>query len=100
MVMRAFRALFLIFVSLATASAADLKVKVIDPHSAAVSCAQVYFLSRGTQTSQRIATTTAEGFATFDVLNSSELYSGGYLVHVIALGFALQSSDDSESHEL
>jgi len=98
--MRAFRASFLIFVSLATASAADLKVRVIDTQSAAVAGAQVSLFSRGTQTSQRIATTTAEGFATFDGLNSSELSSGGYQVHVLAPGFALQTSDVSATHEI
>ena len=39
--MRALRASFLMFVALTAASAADLKVKVIDPRSAAVAGAQV-----------------------------------------------------------
>src|SRR4029077_3825523 len=99
MVMRILCASFLLFVSFAAASAADLKVKVIDPQSAAVAGAQVSLLSRGTQTFLRIATTTAEGIATFDGLNSSELSSGGYQVQVLAPGFALQTSDVSATHE-
>ena len=50
MVMRALCASFLLFVVLAAASAADLKVKVIDPQSAAVAGAQVSLLSKGKQT--------------------------------------------------
>jgi opacity protein-like surface antigen len=42
--MRALCASFLLFVFLAAASAADLKVKVVDPQSAAVSGAQVSLL--------------------------------------------------------
>ena len=48
--MRALCASFLFFVALAAASAADLKVKVIDPQSAAVSGAQVSLSSKGTDT--------------------------------------------------
>jgi len=44
--MRALRFSFLLFVSFAAASAADLKVKVLDPQSAAVAGAQLIARSR------------------------------------------------------
>ncbi len=81
--MRALRASLLLFVSLATASAADLKVKVIDPQSAAVSGAQASLFSQGTNTPLKTATTSAEGIAIF-----GELSSGSYQIQVLAPGFA------------
>jgi outer membrane cobalamin receptor len=96
--MRALRASLLLFVSLAAASAADLKVKVIDPQSAAVSGAQVSLFSKGTNTPLKIATASAEGIATFGELRSGELKSGelpsgSYQIQVLAPGFAPQTSD-------
>ena len=83
--MLAIRASFLIFVALAAASAADLKVKVIDPQSAAVSGAQVSLSVTGTDTSlTRIATTSAEGVATFSGIPSSSYVQA----EVLAPGFA------------
>jgi outer membrane cobalamin receptor len=84
--MRALRASFLIFVALAAASAADLKVKVLDPQSAAVAGAQVSLLSKGTDSPLRTATTSAEGIATL-----GELSSGSYQIQVLAPGFAMQT---------
>jgi outer membrane cobalamin receptor len=84
--MRALRASFLIFVALAAASAADLKVKVLDPQSAAVAGAQVSLLSKGTDSPLRTATTSAEGIATL-----GELSSGSYTIQVLAPGFAMQA---------
>jgi outer membrane cobalamin receptor len=82
--MRALRASFLIFVALAAASAADLKVKVIDPQSAAVSGAQVtLFVTETDASTTKIATTSAEGIVTFGVSSSSV-----YQVQVLAPGFA------------
>ena len=88
MVMRALCASFLLFVLLAVASAADLKVKVVDPQSAAVSGAQVSLFSKGTDTPLKIATSSAEGIATFN-----ELSSGSYQIQVLAPGFAAQTED-------
>jgi vitamin B12 transporter len=86
--MRALRASFFVFVALAAASAADLKVKVIDPQSAAVSGAQVSLFSKGTNTPLKIATSSAEGIAIF-----AELSSGSYQIQVLAPGFAPQIED-------
>ncbi len=86
--MRALRASFLLLVALAAASAADLKVKVIDPQSAAVSGAQVSLFSKGSDTSLKIATTSAEGSADF-----GELSPGSYRVQILAPGFAPNTWD-------
>ena len=86
--MRALRAPVLLFVALAAASAADLKVKVIDPQSAAVPGAQVSLFSKGTDTPLKLATTSAEGIATF-----GELSSGSYQIQVLAPGFAARTED-------
>jgi vitamin B12 transporter len=88
MVMRALCASFLLLVALAAASAADLKVKVIDPQSAAVSGAKVSLFSKGTSGPLKIATSSAEGIATF-----AELSSGSYQIQVLAPGFAPQTDD-------
>ncbi len=98
--MRALSAWFLLFAFLAAASAADLKVKVVDPQSAAVAGAQVSLTAfevsvspgavEGTYEGMtyispaRTATTSAEGIATFTgVSPASELQ-----VKVLAPGFA------------
>ena len=88
MVMRALRASLLLFVLLAAASAADLKVKVIDPQSAAVAGAQVSLFSKGADTPPKISTASAEGVATFN-----ELPTGSYRIKILAPGFAAQSQD-------
>ncbi|HTC55461.1 MAG TPA: carboxypeptidase-like regulatory domain-containing protein, partial [Candidatus Sulfotelmatobacter sp.] len=75
--MRALRASCLIFIALAAASAADLKVKVVDPQSAAVSGARVSLLSKSSDTPLKISTTSAEGSANF-----GELTSGNYRVQI------------------
>jgi vitamin B12 transporter len=86
--MRALCASFVLFVLLAAASAADLKVKVVDPQSAAVPGAQVSLFAKGTATPLKIATSSAEGIATFN-----ELSSGSYHIQVLAPGFAAQTED-------
>src|SRR5580692_3495994 len=94
MVMRALCASFLFFVLLAAASAADLKVKVVDPQSAAVPGAQVSLFAKGTATLLKISTTSAEGIATL-----GELSSGSYQIQVLAPGFAPQTSNlDFSAH--
>jgi outer membrane cobalamin receptor len=96
--MRALCASFLLLVSLSVASAADLKVKVIDPQSAAVAGAQVSLVVKST--SPKIATTSAEGLATFTGLIASDLSSGVYRIQVLAPGFALHTSDVTAPHEI
>jgi vitamin B12 transporter len=93
MVMRALCASFLLFVLLAVASAADLKVKVVDPQSAAVSGAQVSLLSKGSDTALKIATTSAEGSVDF-----GELPLSNYRVQILAPGFAPQTEDVAAAH--
>jgi len=72
--MRALRVSFLLLVALAAASAADLKVKVVDPQSVAVSGAQVSLFSKATLSKQtdaapKASTTSAEGIADFGDLS-------------------------------
>ena len=86
--MRALGALFLLFVFLAAASAADLKVKVVDPQSATVSGAQISLFSKGTDTPLKIVFSSAEGMATFPGVSS-----GNYQIQVLAPGFAPQTED-------
>ena len=86
--MRALGALFLLFVFLAAASAADLKVKVVDPQSATVSGAQISLFSKGTDTPLKIVSSSAEGIATFPGVSS-----GNYQIQVLAPGFAPQTED-------
>src|SRR5579862_10035403 len=70
------------------ASAVDLKVKVVDPQSAAVSGAQVS-LSRGNQSKTfAVQATSAEGVATFHLPES-----GAYQVQILAPGFAAETVD-------
>src|SRR5580704_4695389 len=83
MVMRALCASLLLLVALAAASAADLKVKVIDPQSAAVRGAQVSLSSKGTAAPLKPATTSTEGIATL-----GDLSPGNYQIQVLAPGFA------------
>ena len=103
--MRALCASLLFSSLLAAASAADLKVKVIDPQSAAVAGAQVSLTVRnlgspgtveGTYEGMtymspvRTATTSSEGVASFTGLPASELQ-----VEVLAPGFAPQTERSS-----
>jgi vitamin B12 transporter len=86
--MRTLCASFLLFLAVAAASAADLKVKVIDPQSTAVSGAQVSLFSKGKDIPLKIATTSAEGIATF-----TDVSTGTSQIQVLAPGFAQQSED-------
>lgn len=83
----------LIFGSL-PAFAADLTVKVIDPHSNAVMGAQVQLISTATSRLLAVQATSAEGIA---ILNSSE--NGPYQLRILAPGFAAETVTIS-SHEL
>jgi vitamin B12 transporter len=91
--MRALGAWFLLFVALTAASAADLKVKVIDPQSAAVRGAQVSRLSKGSDAALKIADTSAEGYVFFTELEPGKFSSGSYQIQVLAPGFAPHTED-------
>jgi len=79
--------LLLSIVSSSPASAADLKVKVVDPQSAAVAGAEVSLVSTG-QRVPATQTTTAEGIANFHVSTG-----GHYQIRVLAPGFAAETVD-------
>jgi len=90
--MRVFRvAVFvfgLVFVFGAAASAANLKVKVVDPQSAAVVDAQVLLLRAGEAAVLSAQSTSAEGTVIFRASDS-----GKYQIKVLAPGFAVQVAD-------
>jgi vitamin B12 transporter len=66
--------------------AADLKVKVVDPHSDAVAGAQVSVFPGGTATPTAVLMTSGEGTVSF-----SGLPDGRYQLQVLAPGFAPQT---------
>ena len=73
---------------LAVASAAELKIKVVDPQSAAVAGAQVTLSDPAESTSAEVATTSAEGVAIFRPTSI-----GTYRIRILAPGFAVQATD-------
>jgi vitamin B12 transporter len=85
---------FGIFVSvvflLTAASAADLKIKVVDPQSAAVAGAQVELFRGESSTPAAIQTTSADGLAVFRAMDAAS-----YRARVLAAGFAEQITDIS-----
>jgi vitamin B12 transporter len=94
--MRALCVPFFIFISLAAASAAEVKVRVIDPQSAAVAGAQVTLFVTGINASStKIATTSAEGIVTFEGLSPSSVHQ----VQVLAPGFAVFTGIDPDRAE-
>ena len=80
--MRAFCALLFVGSCLAASFAADLKVKLVDPQSAAVSGAQVSLL-RKQGPALRTATSAGDGTVSFE-----NVPDGEYQVQVLAPGFA------------
>jgi len=80
--------LLFVFVFGAAASAANLKVKVIDPQSAAVVDAQVLLLRAGEAAVLSAQSTSAEGTVIFRASDS-----GKYQIKVLAPGFAVQVAD-------
>jgi len=80
--MRAFCVSFLLFVALAAASAADLKVKIVDPQSAAVAGAQVSLLQKDGAV---LHTATSIGDGSVSLGNVPD---GDYRIEVLAPGFA------------
>jgi vitamin B12 transporter len=90
--MRFSRILASVAVLLAVASAAELKIKVVDPQSATVSGAQVELHEKGNATPAGVEITSAEGLAVFHGIGT-----GPYRVRVLAPGFAAQTTDVSSS---
>jgi outer membrane cobalamin receptor len=79
---------------LAAASAAELKIKVVDPQSAVVAGAQVLLIPQGSATPVDVATTSSEGLAVFHGVGANR-----YSVRVLAPGFAQETKDLSPSPE-
>ena len=86
--MRAICVSLLLFMIVTAASAAELKIKVIDPRSAAVAGAQVSLLQAGGTVVLGTQNTSAEGLA---ILYTSG--PGPYRVEVLAPGFAEEFAD-------
>src|SRR6266478_694031 len=72
----------------AAASAAELKIKVIDPQAAAVARVRVELYVKDTTTPVAIETTSPEGMAIFHPTASAS-----YLLRVLAPGFAEQNCE-------
>jgi vitamin B12 transporter len=80
---------------LAAASAAEIKIKVVDPQSAVVAGAQVVLMPQGSTTPAAVATSSAEGLVVF-----RDVASSPYQIQVLAPGFAVETSDFSPSAEM
>jgi vitamin B12 transporter len=93
--MRFFRILVSVICLLAAASAAEIKIKVIDPQSAVVVGAQVVLMLPGSTTPAAVGITSGEGLVVF-----REVGSGSYQVRVLAPGFAANTTDVSPSAEM
>ena len=93
--MRFFRILACLICLLAAASAAEIKIKVVDPQSAVVAGAQVVLMLRGSTTPAAVGITSGEGLVVF-----REVGSGSYQVRVLAPGFAAKTTDVSPSAEV
>ncbi len=83
--MRFTRVVVSVFLLAIAAFAADLKVKVVDPQSAAVFGAQVTLLPKEGGTSTAVESTSADGLAVFH-----NIPSGPFRVQVLAAGFGPQ----------
>jgi vitamin B12 transporter len=75
--------LLLVFLFASAAFAADLRVKVVDPHSAAVAGAQVSIFRQGESVPVQVRSTGGDGEAVFRVSGAS-----GLRAQVLAPGFA------------
>jgi outer membrane cobalamin receptor len=93
--MRFSRALISVFLLAITAIAADLKVKIVDPQSAAVFGAQVELLPKDGATPAAVETTSAEGLAVFH-----NIPSGPLRMQVLAAGFGAWTADVPTSQNL
>ncbi|PYX16797.1 MAG: hypothetical protein DMG84_06300 [Acidobacteria bacterium] len=83
-----------IILLLTSAFAAELKIKVVDPQSAAVAGAQVTLTHPAESTPPQVATTSAEGVVVFHPTSI-----GPYQVRVLAAGFAVQDIDIPSSEK-
>ena len=90
--MRFFRGFCPVLLLLAAASAAEIKVKVVDPQSAAVVGAQVQLREPGNSVLLGEGFTSAAGVAVFHTTGA-----GPYRVRVLAPGFAAQTLDATGS---
>jgi vitamin B12 transporter len=88
--MRVLRAVGWLFLLAASSFAADLKIRVVDPHSDGVANAQVSVYRAGDSTPLGTLTTSGEG-----VVSLTGLSNGAYRVQVLAPGFASQTVDVS-----
>jgi vitamin B12 transporter len=77
------------------ASAAELRIKVVDPQSAAVFGAQVELLPKNSGIPAAVETTSAEGLAVF-----RNVPSGPLRMRVLAAGFGAQTIDPPTSQDL
>src|SRR6202166_4932115 len=93
--MRVLVGFFVALLFCAAASAVDLKVKVLDPQSAAVAGAQVSLVREQDGKVLATQTTSAEGTAMFRVTGQ-----GPYQVQVLAPGFAPETAKVSSQAEL
>ena len=94
--MRVFIGVFLVslFFLPVVAFAADLKVKVVDPQSAAVAGAQVSLLSKSKEIPLKVSSSSAEGLVTF-----GDVPAGTYQIEVLAPGFSPQTVTVNEGQE-
>src|SRR6202521_2626884 len=85
--------------SISTASAADppidLRIKVVDPHSAAVAGAQVSIYRQGEASPLQVRSTSGEGEAIFHLDSAT-----GLRAQVLAPGFAVAWSDVENASSL
>jgi vitamin B12 transporter len=86
--MRALRTFLCCFLLSASLLAADLKLRVVDPHSDPVAGAQVAVFAGESATPIAVLTTSGEG-----ALSLGGLPDGRYRVQVLAPGFAPQTAD-------
>src|SRR5690242_9667597 len=81
--MRALRTGLIASLFLSSAFAADLRIKVIDPQSAAVTGAQISLYPAGQSTALRVVSSSGAGLATI-----GNLPEGQYQLQVLSPGFA------------
>ena len=93
--MRSAIAVIVVLLLSLAASAVDIKVKVLDPQSAAVAGTQVSLLRAGETAVLATETTSAEGIATFHVQSAKS-----YKIKVLAPGFAAATVDVPSQNEL
>ncbi len=86
--MRFLTGFLVVLIGLAAASAAELKIKVVDPQSAVVAGAQIELLEPGNTVPLSVKTTSAEGLAIFRISGA-----GPFSARVLAQGFAAQNTD-------